>query len=78
MKANIFKTVFIFLVIAMVFSNFNANAQAPNPPGQHGQSGDKAPGGGAPIGGGLLILLSLGAGYGAKKLYDRKKKKLLE
>lgn len=27
-------------------------------------------GGGAPIGGGLIILLALGAGYGAKKIYD--------
>lgn len=78
MKTNIIKTVFICLVIALFSLIPNTNAQVPDPPGQHGQDGNKAPGGGAPIGGGLLILLSLGAGYGAKKLYDRKKKKLLE
>ena len=30
-------------------------------------------GGGAPIGGGLFILLGLGAAYGGKKLYQYKK-----
>jgi hypothetical protein len=35
-------------------------------------------GDGAPIGGGLLILVALGAGYGAKKVWDFKKQKLAE
>ena len=37
--------------------------------------GDGGPGGGgpAPIGGGLFILLGLGAAYGSKKVYDLKK-----
>ena len=78
MKTNIFKPVFICFVIAMFFLNPNINAQVPDPPAQHGENGNTEPGGGAPIGGGLLILLGLGAGYGAKKLYDIKKKKLLE
>jgi len=48
----------------------------PNPPGENGQTGDQpaGPGGGAPIGGGLGILLSLGAAYGGKKLYKAFKK----
>ena len=33
-------------------------------------------GGGAPIGGGLLIMLSLAIGYGTKKIYDVRKKVL--
>jgi hypothetical protein len=33
-------------------------------------------GGGAPIGGGLLILLSLAIGYGSKKIYEARKKVL--
>lgn len=32
-------------------------------------------GGGAPIGGGLFILLGLGAAYAGKKIYDFKKRK---
>ena len=31
-------------------------------------------GGGAPIGGGMLILLSLALGYGAKKFYEIRRK----
>jgi hypothetical protein len=33
-------------------------------------------GGAAPIGGGLLIMLSLAIGYGTKKIYDIRKKVL--
>lgn len=37
------------------------------------------PGGGAPIDGGLSLLLAAGIGYGAKKMYqNRKQKKELE
>ena len=31
------------------------------------------PGGGAPVGGGLFVLLGLGAAYAGKKIYDFKK-----
>lgn len=42
----------------------------PQPPGNgHGQTENQPPGGGAPIGGGLAILLSLGAAYGGGKVY---------
>ena len=44
----------------------------PPPPPEHGTNGN-VPGGGAPIGGGLFILLGLGAVYGAKKLFVVKK-----
>ena len=46
----------------------------PPPPGGTGQAGNKGPAGG-PVDGGLSILLVLGAGYGAKKLYNLKKVK---
>lgn len=40
----------------------------PDPPGLgHGTGGDQPPGGNAPVGSGLVILLSLAAGYGAGK-----------
>jgi len=48
-----------------------ANAQSgppPPPSGGHGGSTNQS-GGHAPIGGGLAILLSLGAAYGGRKVY---------
>ncbi len=54
---------------------FAQDAPPPPPAGGHGQSGNK---GAAPIGGGLFILLGLGAAYGGKKLYDLRKEKLEE
>ncbi len=42
----------------------------PDPPGGHGSGDDEAPGGGAAIGGGLFVLLGLGAAYGGRKLYQ--------
>ena len=51
----------------------------PPPPDTHGATDNQAPsGGGAPIGGGLFILLGLGAAYGGKKLYDSRKESLEE
>jgi len=50
-------------------------AQPPNPPGSHGSGGNQAPGGGmAPIGSGLVVLLGMGAAYGAKKVFNARKK----
>ncbi len=67
------KVLIIFsLVFGLMFWSNNTFAQAA-PPANHGASGDQAPGGGAPIGGGLFILLGLGAAYGGKKLYDQRK-----
>jgi len=49
-------------LIFLISLNFTAFSQtAPPPPPPHG--GDGAVGGSAPIGGGTLILVSLGAGY---------------
>jgi hypothetical protein len=65
------------ILISAIFSFFflfsiNTFSQdVPNPPGQHGQTGDQ-PAGNAPIGSGLLILLGLGAAYGGRKLYEMK------
>lgn len=50
-------------------------AQPPNPPGDHGSTGNQAPGGGmAPIGSGLIVLLGMGVAYGAKKVFNARKK----
>ena len=75
MKTKI-KTLTITLLIAgatFISSIAKADDPPPPPPG-HGETGN-VPGGGAPIGSGLFILLGLGAAYGGKKIYDYKKKK---
>ena len=60
----------IFIALTLVLWTGTAFSQSvPPPPSNHGESGNQAPGGGAPIGGGLFILLGLGAAYGGKKLY---------
>ncbi len=52
-------------------------ADPPTPPGEHGQSGNGSPAG-APIDGGLSILLAMGGAYGARKLYKARKEKTSE
>ncbi len=64
------------LVFGLMFWSNNTFAQA-DPPADHGAIGNQS-GGGAPIGGGLFILLGLGAVYGGKKLYDKRKEILDE
>lgn len=62
------------LIIAILFSlTFTTSAQPPNPNDGANVQDNKVNGNGAPIGGGLFILLGLGAVYGGKKLYDMRK-----
>lgn len=67
-----------FLMINIVFVTASfADAPPPPPPG-HGDTGNVPGGGNGAIGGGAIILVLLGAGYGAKKWYDNNKKDLTE
>jgi hypothetical protein len=67
MKTNIIKSL---IFCGLFILSAGAFAQAPPPPpGEHG-SGTNESGGGAPIGSGIAILLSLGAAYGGKKMYN--------
>ncbi|MBG0780777.1 MAG: hypothetical protein H0S84_00750 [Bacteroidales bacterium] len=61
----------VILVIGLSLSSQALLAQGvpPPPPGGHGSSGNQPAGSTAPIGGGLGILLSLGAAYGGRKIY---------
>lgn len=60
--------------IFLLFLSFGVLAQdPPDPPDGHGEEGDQDPGGQAPIGAGILLLIGLGAAYGGKKVYDLKK-----
>ncbi len=70
-RQKIVLTVFFALSLMMAQNSF-AGTTPPDPPGSHGTTGNQA-GGSAPIGGGLFILLGLGAAYGSKKLYDDRK-----
>ena len=44
-------------------------AGPPDPPGSHGSENDQLPGGSAPVGNGLFVLLGLGIAYGGGKTY---------
>lgn len=69
------KAIFAIVVVSLFFavSGAYAGTNPSDPPGAP-QAGDQPIGGGAPVGSGLAILLSLGAGYGAKKAYNYYKK----
>lgn len=66
----------VLIVILFVSAAYTVSAQPPTPPAGGDNTGSNKLGGNAPIGGGLFILLGLGAAYGGKKLYDIKKSKL--
>ena len=67
----------LMLSIVLMISGFSLLAQAPPaPPENAGGTGGPVGGGGAPIGSGIVLLISLAAGYGGKKVFDFKKKKL--
>jgi len=75
MKSRLLQIVvsFIFFIVSTV-----AFAQDPPPPpppsGGHGSNSNQNPGGSAPIGSGVALLLSMAAMYGGKKVYDARKK----
>lgn len=70
------KNIITTAAIVMILGVFASNAQSPPPPngGSNPGSGHTAvgdsPGGGAPIAGGMGVLLALGAMYGSKKVYS--------
>lgn len=67
-----------FAILLLIGASYVVSAQPPPPPGGAsgpGSGGDgNELGGNAPIGGGLFILLSLGAVYGGRKVYNLRKK----
>ncbi|MBU1370282.1 MAG: hypothetical protein KJ578_12775 [Bacteroidetes bacterium] len=68
MKKIIITALFL-LSISFGASQLSAQAPPPPPDGHGGTGNAPAEGGGAPIGGGLGILLALGAAYGGRKVY---------
>jgi hypothetical protein len=79
MKKQIIRTLTgLLMAIFLSFSPVLLAQDPPPPPsGGHGQTGNQSPpGGGTPIGSGLVLLLALGAAYGGKKLYTLKKQEI--
>ena len=65
MKKLAIKTLMVFSFSLISLGLF---ADPPGMPGGHGGSGDVPPGGGAPIGAGIGIMVALGAAYGGFRM----------
>ena len=71
-----FVLLFTVCLFSLSFSFVSADPTDPPPVPDHGQNGSGPVG--APIDGGVGILLLMGAGYAARKLYSVKKGKTKE
>ncbi len=77
MKKIIIRTAASMIVtMGIMFFNpvIGQNGNPPPPPSTHGENTNQPPGGGVPVGTGLVILLSLGAAYGGKKVFDARRR----
>lgn len=73
MKKLFIKTVLFTVLSTGIFACADTYAQSgdpPPPPGEHGSPQNLLPGGGAPLGSGTLLLITLGIGYGLIKKTD--------
>jgi hypothetical protein len=72
-------TIIIITTIILLFPIVSiAQQKSPGNPGGEPTGSDPPLGGGAPLGGGLFILLVMGGAYGGVKLYQKKKKIILD
>ncbi len=74
MKIKYLKKIIISLVFVFATSFSFAQMMSPQDPGNGPTGSDPPVGGGAPISGGIIVLLTLGAAYGGKKVVDLAKK----
>ncbi len=58
----------VILLAAMAFAQVTFAQESPPPPPEKGTGSNKAPGGGAPVDGGILFALASVAGFGAWKM----------
>ena len=74
MKKVIINLIIVISFIIVPVITVTASAPPPPPPPGGPGTGDVPIGGSAPVGSGIIFLLSMGAAYGAKKVYDARKK----
>ena len=67
---------FLLFLSFFVFAQISHGQAPPPPPVEKGSNTNKAPGGGAPVDGGLAISLALVAGFGGWKWVKSRKRKL--
>ena len=74
MKKAIISLIITGLFLTLPVIIVTASAPPPPPPPDEVGSSDTPIGGPAPIGSGLVLLVSMGAAYGAKKVYNARKR----
>jgi len=74
MKKVILNLILVGLLIIVPVIMVSASAPPPPPPPGGPGTGELPIGGSAPIGSGLVMLISMGLAYGAKKLYNARKR----
>lgn len=70
---KIFSLLLVTLFMAISFDSISQGSAPPPPPTDPSAGNNPPVGGGAPVGSGLLILLTMGAAYGVKKYTDARK-----
>jgi hypothetical protein len=66
------KILILITILTLGAATLNAQGPPPVPPSSANNGGTNGPvGGSAPIGGGIVMLLTMGAGYAIKKLSDK-------
>ena len=70
---NVLLTIILLTINILTINISLAEDPPPPPPSEHGTSGNVS-GRGAPIDGGVSLLIILGAAYGGKKYYSYRKK----
>lgn len=63
----------LLLILSLFFIN-PALGDEPPPPPPHGTGDDWQPGGPAPIGNGTIYLVIMGAAYGLRQIYTRRRR----
>ena len=74
MKKVILNLILVGLLIIVPVIMVSAAAPPPPPPPGGPGTGDIPIGGSAPIGSGIVMLISMGMAYGAKKIYNARKR----